>query len=43
MPNPEVDWKALLGGVEVARDDGARLDAPPTESGDGDDLVHLKL
>ncbi len=41
--NPEADWKALLGDVEVAMDDGARLDAPPTEGGDGDDLVHLKL
>ena len=27
--------------MEVARDNGAQLDAPPSESGDGDDLVHL--
>ena len=41
--NPGSDWKALLGGVEVAKDDGARLDAAPAEGGSDDELVNLKL
>jgi len=41
--NPGADWKAMLGGVEVARDDGARLDKATAEGGADDDLVNLKL
>ena len=44
--NPGADWRRLLGSVEVARDEGARLDAPPSDDGaegGGDDLVHLQL
>jgi hypothetical protein len=41
--NPGADWKALLGGVEIARDDGARLESAPPESGDSDDLVNLRI
>ena len=41
--NPGTDWKTLLGGVEVARDDGARLDSAPAEGGSDNDLVNLKL
>jgi hypothetical protein len=41
--NPGADWRAVLGTLDVARDDGARLDKAPSEGGTDDDLVNLKL
>jgi len=44
--NPGADWRSLLGGVEVAPDEGAVQDAPPAEDGSestGNGLAHLRL
>ncbi len=38
--NPGVDWRDLLGTVDIARDTDGQLDLA---TGDGDDLVNLKL
>jgi hypothetical protein len=41
--NPGADWASMVGGVEVAKDDGAALDKAPATGGDFDDLASLKL